>query len=147
MKQTQKILLILEVLLCFGPVTLFLFQGIIITTVFGIISIMDDKPEFFFITSTIRIIGGTFGLIGIIQLTKIIIQKKSNDMKHRRILFFILCGILSIVQPIINGFYNNNTFNLNKDFSILIMHILPLVSTFHLIYLGRHYLFLKSGSR
>jgi len=143
MKQTHKVLLILEVLLCFGPVSLFLFQGMIITTVFGITVIMDNKPEFLFLSSIILIFCGIFGLIGIIQLTKIIIQKKSNDRNHRRILFFIFCGILSIMLPVLNGFYNNNAFNLNKDFPILIVFILPLISTFHLMHLGRYYLFLK----
>jgi len=147
MKQTYKILLLLEVLLCFGPVTLFLFQGILIVIVFAIKAILDGQSDYFFITSMLRILGGVFGLIGIIHLTRIIILKRINNIKRRRILFFILCGIFAIAQPIFNGLYNGADFNLNKDVPLLLMLTLPLISTFHLIYLGRKYLFLKPSIR
>ena len=137
MRPICKAALILEIVLCFGPAFIFLCQGFILVTVFSFLSYSEAKPDFLFIPSIMRVVGGVLGTIGVVVLLRKIINPNLKIMSSPKILFFMVCGVLSLTQPLFSGINAGLTWT----WPAALIFVLPLIAAFHIIYLGRSFLF------
>jgi uncharacterized membrane protein len=145
MKSICKYLLIIELIISFTSPSLFLLQGLLIIPIFvGTGLFYDGKLDLSYVGSIIIIIGGMIGLFAIIALLKKIINPKRNVMASKKLLLFLICGILALTAPLITTIIEAGTIVSNKwNWQVIVIFIIPLLVTFHFIYLGRDYLFLK----
>lgn len=131
MRPLHKTLLLLEVVICFGPMLILLGAGLIVIPV-SIMSLVEG--EFGGLPLLAMIVGGGLGITSLIALTLKILDPNSSTLTPRKIQLFMACGVLSIL-----GFY----FFVGRGGVgwQAVFFVLPLFASAHLLYLGRSYAF------
>jgi len=129
MKSAYRILILLEVVLCFGPATLMLALGILFipATIFGFSSVEAQS-----ILLLLPIIGGALGLVALICIVLHLFNPTQCYIKPPKMRVFILCGLAAIIYSFL--MLGSNRYG-------WVFYLLPVLATIHLTYLGRAYVF------
>lgn len=94
-----KICLLLETVVCFGPVFLLLILGITVYP-FAIVSMLFDGDFVNFIGSVptlFLLAGGIFGMVSLVAMLLRILSPKAKRLSSNKIHLFTLFGVLSIM--------------------------------------------------
>jgi len=129
MKPIYRILILLEVVLCFGPATIMLALGslFIPATILGVSSIQAQS-----ILLLLPIVGGALGLVALICIVLHIFNPTKGYIKPAKMRVFILCGLFAIISSFL--MLGGNKYG-------WVFYLLPILGTLHLTYLGRAYVF------
>jgi hypothetical protein len=129
MKARYRILILLELILCFGPATFLL--GFSVQLIPNAIPRALDL-DLMSILILLSIVCGTLGLIALISVVLFIFNPGIRYINSAVIKVFILCGLTSVYTSfLILGYF--------REFGLL--YLLPIFATIHLTYLGRYYVF------
>jgi len=142
MNKINKILLHLELTICFVPVA-FLYSMLVIFASRGKVSGFVDEilygwgSQFYLsVKYLIVVIIGAMGLIAIVSLAIKVISPASNVISRGKLILFVCLAVFLDIAMLISVL-NDKV----PDIPIVISLILPLIGSFHLMYLGRRYLF------
>ena len=120
MHPIAKTLLVLEVLLCFGPAFLLLFAGAIF--------VVESGFEFWTVAP---VLGGLAGLLALANAISWIFDNDANVMNPKFVLICLILGVVSLLPF------------LQSEVPILnFVIVATLVASAHLMYLARDYLLL-----
>ncbi len=129
MKPLFRFLILLEVVLCFGPATIMLaFSFIFVPAIFFSRSPFELKALLYLLPT----IGGCLGLTALICLVLHLFNPTQGYITPAKMRLFILTGITAIIVTCI--LLGTNEYG-------LVFYLLPVVATIHLVYLGRAYVF------
>ncbi|WP_447528444.1 hypothetical protein [Vreelandella sp. TE19] len=134
MKPPLKILLLMEVIICFGPALLILVMGFVVIPV-AFQSLVDGHATGAYILA--MLIGGCFGMAALISLVVKILEPDLRTLLPRKILLFMSFGMLALIGFLIMAGKGGVSWQLG-------IASLPLVASIHLIYVGRGYVFGKN---
>ena len=129
MTPRAKALVMVEVLICFGPVSVLLILGLLIVLVS---LVMDPSHAAGNLDGLAMVIGGILGLIGLGALLRTVFSGKPPRMSRRVILVFTALGMASLL-PLVIGSVDILWWRL--------IGLLPMLAAAHLIYLARANLF------
>ena len=133
MKPIGKLLLMLELMICYGPSLCYLIIGIAFIP-FWILSALSG--EFQAITMVMMVVGGIIGFFALLALCYKICNPKSNLICDGKIRLLSLMGMLSSIAIL---YYADAIEKLFEVWAFL--YLLPLAASLHIIYLGRNYYF------
>jgi hypothetical protein len=134
MKPALKILLLAEVVICFGPAFLILVMGFVVIPVAFQSLVNGDTAGVYLLA---MLLGGCFGMAALISLMIKILEPDSRTLSPRKILLFMSFGILALLGFLIMAGEGGVSWQLG-------IASLPLVASIHLIYMGRGYVFTKN---
>ena len=126
MKTGVAALLILEAVLCFGPVGAFLLLGVLMSPVW-LIAALTGHPSMFLMT-----LGGAAGAYGLFSVLNKIIQPETDAPRPLIVWVCIAAGLCTLI-PVTIRFLNPNVLWLTLG--------APILATLHFMYLARQYLF------
>ncbi|WP_044617302.1 hypothetical protein [Gynuella sunshinyii] len=135
MSTIGKIFLLLETIVCFGPVFLLLMLGIIVwpLATIGLVIDGDFENVLGFLPVLLLVVGGALGMASLVAMLLRIISPETKLLSPFKIRIFMVFGVISILAygyPIVQG-------KLGLHWAII---ILPLLATTHIYWLGHSYL-------
>ena len=133
MKSISKLLLLLELIICYGPSLCYLTIGIAFVP-FWILSALSG--EFQAITMVMMVVGGILGLFALMALVYKICHPRSSMICDGKIRLLSLMGMLSSIAILYQADAIEKLFEVNA-----FLYLLPLAASLHIIYLGRNYYF------
>ena len=134
MSRPAKALLVIELVVCFGPAALQWLLGMIIiplTLIYG------PKYELGTLLALASVVAGTLGLYALLTVTTMIFSGKPSKHSPRVLLTFALIGLVPLL-PLALGTTDSPWWRL--------VGLLPFVGAAHLIYLAREQLFMSSSA-
>lgn len=160
MNTSWRALLILEMLICFGPVGVTVALGCILVPLWLVLAIMPvvaifggplvSQPWLTFwssIVSALLAIGGALGLVAVFLTTISVLDGRALLPSHRkRVIKLGLCGFLALVGFQVSVGGPKSTLLTGEGLPALFVYIvLPSLGAMHLIYLARHSLFSREA--
>jgi hypothetical protein len=127
MRANLKVLLMLELFVCFAPAVVMLFLGLIFLPV----SFVMD-PRLGNLDGLAMIVGGLCGVIGISVVVAALMSGKKPQLSTRVILVLAAMGFASLL-PLVVGSVDS--------FGWRLFGLLPILAGVHVIYLARSLLF------
>ncbi len=134
MSPLQRMLLLLEVIVCYGPAFLLWGMGLIVIPI-SITSLASGQISGLYLLAMLA--GGGLGMAALISLVIKIMGSDSQIMSPFKIKLFMASGVIAIIAFLFMA--NVGGFNL-----LSILLLLPIIASIHLIYLGRSYIFNKN---
>ncbi|WP_036127941.1 hypothetical protein [Marinobacter nitratireducens] len=134
MKPVLKILLLAEVVICFGPAFIILLMGLVVIPV-ALESLVNGHMAGVYLLA--MLLGGWLGMAALISLVIKILEPDSRTLSPRKILLFMSFGILAVSGFLVMAGEGGGSWQLG-------IASLPLAASVHLIYLGRNYVFGKN---
>jgi len=132
MKPIYKALILLETVICFGPLVLILGLGLIVIPVAIIKAFEGEFGGLFLLAIEL---GGALGLVALICVLLHIFNPTKGYISAKKLRLFIAAGFVSLFAYIyMTGLNSWSSFYL----------FAPLAASFHFIYLGRSYVFHNS---
>ena len=131
MRPLQKILLLLEVVICFGPSFLILAMGLIVIPV-AISSLIEGQFSGLYLLA--MLLGGGFGMAALLSLVIKVMEPDSHVLSPAKIRVFMAMGVVAIVGFLFMVSEGGASWQ-------MIALCLPILSSLHLLYLGRQYVF------
>ena len=129
MKPLFRFLILLEVILCFGPATIMLAMSFIFIPAIFFSPAPFEPEAMFYLLPTI---GGCLGLTALICLVLHLFNQTQGYITPAKMRLFIMCGVGAIILTCI--LLGTNEYG-------LVFYLLPVLATVHLVYLGRAYVF------
>ena len=129
----KKIILLLETIACFGPITLLLILGVI-GTPFVVLASVDQNQNWLFWLSVPL---GLIGLYGAFQLIIKVLDPDINISSPKKLRLMLVSGILAIAIHL--------SFNYRVGLFYILIVLLPLFATAHFTYMARGYVFNKGS--
>ncbi|MCW7552040.1 hypothetical protein NX722_05160 [Endozoicomonas gorgoniicola] len=133
MKPISKLLLLLELMICYGPSLCYLIIGIAFVP-FWILSALSG--EFQAITMVMMVVGGVVGFFALLALVYKICHPKSNMICDGKIRLLSLMGMISSIAILYQADAIEKLFEVGA-----FLYLLPIAASLHIIYLGRNYYF------
>jgi len=127
MNRRFKVLLILELIVCFGPVVALLVLGLLIIPV---AFVMDPRASN--LDAVAMIVGGLCGLVGVFAVVRTLMSGKRSRISTPVIIVLAAFGFASLI-PIVVGSVHSQWWRL--------IGLLPILASLHMIYLARAQLF------
>jgi hypothetical protein len=127
--RTAKLLLVIEVVVCFLPITLVLVLGVIVLPMqVGLLV----AGEFMALITIVVVAAGVGGLVALNSVLRWILSRPSDSMKPKMVRVLCMVGIL----PMLPFAFGDPPW----------VGVLPLICSAHLLYLGRQYVFAREES-
>jgi hypothetical protein len=127
MKANLKVLLVLELFVCFAPAVVMLLLGLIFLPVSFAMA-----PRLENLDGLAMVVGGVFGIIGIFVVVAALMSDKKPQLSTRVILILVAMGFASLLPLVIGSV---------DSFRWRLIGLLPIVAGVHVIYLARPLLF------
>ncbi|NTS78474.1 hypothetical protein HR060_16645 [Catenovulum sp. SM1970] len=124
-----KVLILVEALICFGPLLIFIGFGLIVIP-FSVMRVLAGQFEVLFLVAIE--IGGILGLVALICVFLHIFNPTQQYISPTKIRYFIVAGFLSL-------FTYACTVELNLGWYIYLLA--TILVCIHFLYLGRRYVF------
>jgi len=125
MKPIHRALLIIEIIVCFGPVTLLLGLGLIVVPV-SILELIDGNAGV--LPLVLLEVGGVLGMVAMLSLVLHVLEPSKLFLSHKKLMFFTASGVISLLFGAVL---------LNASGLFWLVYVLPLLAAFHLLYLSR----------
>ena len=133
MKQVSKLLLLLEVLVCYGPAVCYLAIGLAFVP-FWLLSALTG--EFAALTLLLMVVGGVCGIIALVALVIKLLNPRMAVISAGKIRILSMFGMVASVAILLQ------TGSLDRLYQAeTLVFLLPVVASVHIIYLGRNYYF------
>ena len=133
MKRISQLLLLLELIICYGPSLCYLIIGIAFVP-FWILSALSG--DFQAITMVMMVVGGVIGLFALLALVYKICHPKSSMICEGKIRLLSLMGMVASIAILYQADAIEKVFEVGA-----FLYLLPLAASLHIIYLGRNYYF------
>ena len=127
MRANLKVLLVLELFVCFAPAVVMLFLGLIFLPVSFIM-----EPRLDNLDGLAMVVGGICGIVGIFVVVAALMSGKKPELSTRVILILAAMGFASLL-PLVIGSVDSIRWRL--------FGLLPIAAGVHVIYLARSLLF------
>lgn len=131
-----KALLILEVIVCFGPLILWWGMGLVFVGIqfIGLFYSFKEAALGLLMVSAL-VAAGTIGLMALLEVVRSIFNPLASLMNPKVTLLFAVIGLMPVIWIVGEGEWA--TWKL--------IGVVAMIGTLHIVFLGRHYLF--SGFR
>jgi hypothetical protein len=127
MRANLKVLLVIELFVCFAPATLLLFFGLLFLPVSFVIN-----PQLGNLDALAMVVGGLCGIVGIVVVVAALLSDKRPRLSTATILVLAALGVASLL-PLVVGSVDSLSWRL--------LGLLPILAGAHVIYLARSLLF------
>ncbi len=131
MKPINRMLLLLEVMICFGPMVLIVVVGLVVSP--GLLLLLLNVETAGIVAMSL-LIGGSLGLGSVRAVVLKIIKPEVLVMPPAKVRYFMFCGFLALFLLL------GLAADLGLTWSMLVL-LLPALAAFHLIYMARGYVF------
>jgi hypothetical protein len=138
MTRLGKALLIIELVVCFAPVAILLYVGLIFFLHALALSVSSGLFDVHDLLPVAMLLAGVLGMAALFAVVAILIAGGQSVFSNRIILVFALAGFASLL-PLVAGPVDSNWWRL--------VGLLPILAGLHVLYLARAHLFLTRRNR